>query len=719
MLGVVLLLAVLASDVVGETDAPSSVRSGGPGGTRTGNYLIIAATDYVSTAPLTQFINAKTAMGFDVSVYDVPAGTSRSAIKTYIESLWGTPDAPEYILIVGDTDGSSSTSNTIPHWVGGGSSSATTDLPYACMDGGDDWYPNIAIGRFSVRNEAHLQAIVDKTLCVEAGVFLDPEYVTHATFLASSDLDSGAHTTHDWVIDTYMDPANFQSNKIYGAEGGDTADVTAAVNAGTLFLVYGGHSTSSGWWNPAFSPGDISALNNEGLYGLVYGWSCNTAHFDYDECFGETWIREANKGAAAYLSASTYIFYGGSAWESSRRLEKYFFQSFFEDGTWEVGPAWQKALSRLLSDPDYGPSHSHTRNLFEMNTLLGDPSLLLPQPAGMRVAPGTGMESEGQSGGPFTPNSTTYTVTNNTDGAITYSVTADQTWVDIDNGSGVLPVGDEAEVIVSLTSEAESFGDGHYEAAVEFINTTTHEGDTVRMVILDVGVPAPSISFPMDSDPEWSTEGLWEFGQPTGGGGEYGEHDPTAGYTGDNVYGYNLDGDYENNLPETHLTSGAIDCTNLSGVELKFQRWLGVEQPTYDHAYVRVSNDGTNWVNVWSNSSTISDSTWVLQEFDISAVADGQPTVYLRWTMGTTDHGWRYCGWNIDDVEIWAVQAQSGSGDFDEDGDVDLVDFRAFQECFGHASTGVCAPGDITGGGVIDLDDFTEFVAVMGGPSQD
>ena len=75
-----------------------------------------------------------------MSVYSVPAGTSRTAIKSYIQGLWGGPDAPDYLLLVGDTDGSSSTSNTIPHWSGAASGTAT-DLPYACMDAGDDWYP--------------------------------------------------------------------------------------------------------------------------------------------------------------------------------------------------------------------------------------------------------------------------------------------------------------------------------------------------------------------------------------------------------------------------------------------------------------------------------------------------------------------------------------------------------------------------------------------------
>jgi hypothetical protein len=33
-------------------------------------------------------------------------------------------------------------------------------------------------------------------------------------------------------------------------------------------------------------------------------------------------------------------------------------------------------------------------------------------------------------------------------------------------------------------------------------------------------------------------------------------------------------------------------------------------------------------------------------------VADDQPTVYIRWTMGPTDGSVTYPGWNIDDVSL-------------------------------------------------------------------
>jgi len=154
----------------------------------------------------------------------------------------------------------------------------------------------------------------------------------------------------------------------------------------------------------------------------------------------------------------------------------------------------------------------------------------------------------------------------------------------------------------------------------------------------------------MDYCPGWVTEGQWEHGVPQGN-----EGDPSSGYTGDNVFGYNLAGDYTNNMNETYLTSDSIDCTALTDVEVRFMRWLGVESSTYDHASFRVSNDGTNWTTVYDHSgSSFTDPDWQAMVYDISAIADNQPSVYLRWVMGTTDSSVTYCGWNLDDVEIWA-----------------------------------------------------------------
>ncbi|MEW6197685.1 MAG: S8 family serine peptidase [Planctomycetota bacterium] len=171
-----------------------------------------------------------------------------------------------------------------------------------------------------------------------------------------------------------------------------------------------------------------------------------------------------------------------------------------------------------------------------------------------------------------------------------------------------------------------------------------------------VGGPEPVHRFNLDQDPGWAREAQWAFGKPTGGGGAYGGPDPTSGFTGNNVFGYNLNGDYTNSMPEYHLTTGALNCTRMTQVSLRFKRWLGVEASRYDHAYVRVSTNGTTWNTAWQNpDQETADASWQSQTIDISAYADNQPTVYLRWTMGTTDTSWTYCGWNLDDIEVWGL----------------------------------------------------------------
>jgi len=275
--------------------------------------------------------------------------------------------------------------------------------------------------------------------------------------------------------------------------------------------------------------------------------------------------------------------------------------------------------------------------------------------AKFKVSPTGSFYSEGRSGGPFSPAGITYTLENKNDTGVNYSVNKGESWVSVSDTGGYLAGHAATDVAVSINSMANSLSNGLYGDTITFTNTTDHDGDTTREVTLTVGVPSLQYSWDMDTDPGWTTQGLWAWGQPVGGGGLYGDPDPSSGYTGNHVYGYNLSGDYENSLSEKHLTSTAIDCADMSRVTLKFRRRLGVEQSPFDHAYVRVSNDGSTWITVWENSTTITDTLWSLQEFDVSSVADGQSTVYLRWTMGSTDDSWQYCGWNIDDVEIWAV----------------------------------------------------------------
>jgi hypothetical protein len=170
------------------------------------------------------------------------------------------------------------------------------------------------------------------------------------------------------------------------------------------------------------------------------------------------------------------------------------------------------------------------------------------------------------------------------------------------------------------------------------------------------------LSESFDTDPGWTIDNGseptlgWAFGQPTGQGQDsYGGPDPTAGFTGDHVYGVNLEGDIPPNLTdnELKLTTPTLDLSQATSVRLRYRRWLGVEQDYYDHARVRLSLDGgASWQTVWENdSTTIDDQAWIEHSLDLPQ-AIGQSEVRIRWTYGSSDSIWNYCGWNIDDVIV-------------------------------------------------------------------
>lgn len=156
----------------------------------------------------------------------------------------------------------------------------------------------------------------------------------------------------------------------------------------------------------------------------------------------------------------------------------------------------------------------------------------------------------------------------------------------------------------------------------------------------------------LDSDPLWTTQGQWAFGVPQGLGGDIlGNPDPDCGYTGDNVYGVNLAGDY---LPTggsyRYLTTPSIDCTGKFNVHLYFKRWLNCSEQPYSYHVINVF-DGTYWNNFfWYNTARIEDSEWQSIVLDVSTEADNNPDFRIRW--GYNVSAGSFSGWNIDDIEL-------------------------------------------------------------------
>ncbi|MBU0985298.1 MAG: hypothetical protein KKA42_15595 [candidate division Zixibacteria bacterium] len=154
--------------------------------------------------------------------------------------------------------------------------------------------------------------------------------------------------------------------------------------------------------------------------------------------------------------------------------------------------------------------------------------------------------------------------------------------------------------------------------------------------------------------------GEWEMTAPGGLGGDPSD-DHTPG-TSNGVLGNDLTvgGTYSNNLTQTHwVTSPMLDCSQITGLLMKYYHWIGCERNQYDHVYFEVF-DGTDWVTIWENeNTTLTSSSWTEANYDLSGYADGNPAFQMRFGIGITDGSGQYAGWNIDDIEL---KGYSGSG---------------------------------------------------------
>ncbi|GEM_PF-3140638 len=106
----------------------------------------------------------------------------------------------------------------------------------------------------------------------------------------------------------------------------------------------------------------------------------------------------------------------------------------------------------------------------------------------LEISPGDSLVSSGNPGGPFTPNSITYTLTNNGGASLDWTATRTEAWIDLSSAGGTLGAGASTTVDVTINAAANGLGLGVYADTVWFGNTTTG-GSESRGVQLTVTPP--------------------------------------------------------------------------------------------------------------------------------------------------------------------------------------------------------------------------------------
>ncbi|MCP4593078.1 MAG: hypothetical protein GY842_20275, partial [bacterium] len=125
------------------------------------------------------------------------------------------------------------------------------------------------------------------------------------------------------------------------------------------------HGSHVGW--EFYDANDVRDLSNYGTFPFVASHACDTGNFAEYEVFGETWMRQANKGALAFWGSSDNSF-----WGPDDTLERATFDSLFAETKGDTAVARVTNDGLAAVEAAYPGSARYYRETYNV---LGDSSL--------------------------------------------------------------------------------------------------------------------------------------------------------------------------------------------------------------------------------------------------------------------------------------------------------------------------------------------------------
>jgi hypothetical protein len=241
---------------------------------------------------------------------------------------------------------------------------------------GDDYIPDMVIGRISIETVDEGQIVLNKTknypadnsknwkrnvTLVSSGVSLEDENTMQFNE-ASVRLETN-----------YIKPVGYKTTKIMRYPNkpehmqylGGGAEIRKAIDDGTVLLNYYGHG--GGYqWDLTFLNDDIYQLNNPLRLPVISSITCYTAHFDNQDVFGEQFLKIPNKGCVGFWGSS-----GLTSWGSGTPLDERLFYYIFTKKEHNIG----KAILKAKADAGYGTQEQAAALVY-----LGEPALTLALP---------------------------------------------------------------------------------------------------------------------------------------------------------------------------------------------------------------------------------------------------------------------------------------------------------------------------------------------------
>jgi len=260
-----------------------------------GDILILAPANFC--AAMQPYANWKIKNGHNTEIVSLSvAGSTSSAIKSYITTYYNSHPNLDYVVMVGDAA-------QFPTISAGGN---VSDNYYGEI-AGNDKYADVIIGKISAETVDQVTIQVNKFIQYEQ----NPPVTSHfSTFMGiASSQGPGDENEYDYThirnIDNQLQ--NFTYTAGYelfeGSQGGldasgdpNASKVSEAVNNGVGIINYCGHGDDTYWVTTNFSVTNINNLTNYNKLPFIFSVACVNGNYSGQTCFAEGWLRASKNG---------------------------------------------------------------------------------------------------------------------------------------------------------------------------------------------------------------------------------------------------------------------------------------------------------------------------------------------------------------------------------------------------------------------------------------
>ena len=265
-----------------------------------GELLIICHDAFMTN--MQDFVNWKKQIGRPTTMVGTStAGTSASAIQSYIQTYYNQHPALTDVLLVGDIA-------QIPGvYVSAGSGysgySGYGDLPYG-QTAGNDSYNELLVGRFCCETAAQVTNHVNKVINYERDLNATATWLTIGQGVSTT-AGTGGHFNEDdyqHIDNIRNDLLDYNYTNVYrdyqsvsGSTASNANGVSQHINSGVSIINYCNHGSETSWGVFSYSNSHVNALTNDYKLPYIISVACLNGKYDHGSgCFAEAWMRATN-----------------------------------------------------------------------------------------------------------------------------------------------------------------------------------------------------------------------------------------------------------------------------------------------------------------------------------------------------------------------------------------------------------------------------------------